>query len=81
MMQQRVIRFMYLVTTVTPMKRGLKDYMQQMSNRFMIRTVTTVTPMKRGLKVRNKSSENYLFVTTVTPMKRGLKGYYRATNT
>ena len=38
------------VTTVTPMKRGLKD---RMPSRFVCRyitQVTTVTPMKRGLK-------------------------------
>ena len=39
------------VTTVTPMKRGLKDILQpgHRSCRSAFR-VTTVTPMKRGLK-------------------------------
>ena len=35
------------VTTVTPMKRGLKG----LNDGFGKLSVTTVTPMKRGLKV------------------------------
>ena len=48
--QQVLITVKYRVTTVSPMKRGLKG-----SNPFRtvsIRSVTTVSPMKRGLKAR-----------------------------
>ena len=61
------------VTTVTPMKRGLKATLWG-AGAVGVGLVTTVTPMKRGLKVvvaaNVKLNE---LVTTVTPMKRGLK--------
>ena len=57
------------VTTVTPMKRGLKVW-SELLFAFESWLVTTVTPMKRGLKARELQDEH---VTTVTPMKRGLK--------
>ena len=38
-----------MVTTVTPMKRGLKDGAG--TDKLVGQGVTTVTPMKRGLKV------------------------------
>ena len=65
-----------LVTTVTPMKRGLKDYLA--SVRATLRFVTTVTPMKRGLKASSYllATIRLRLVTTVTPMKRGLKGFF-----
>ena len=65
---------MYPVTTVTPMKRGLKVSERQRSKKPDY-GVTTVTPMKRGLKDQLRLDKHILFdvVTTVTPMKRGLK--------
>ena len=39
---------MYMVTTVAPMKRGLKDHRDRDTGRRF--DVTTVAPMKRGLK-------------------------------
>ena len=58
------------VTTVTPMKRGLKDKIPVR----LCSKVTTVTPMKRGLKeVLPSLTPHHVRVTTVTPMKRGLK--------
>ena len=56
------------VTTVTPMKRGLKAPSPREVGAGKI--VTTVTPMKRGLKALCCFGKR---VTTVTPMKRGLK--------
>ena len=76
--------FAVSVTTVTPMKRGLKALPSY--NRYpekgdcrtlrqsVLPVVTTVTPMKRGLKAANKPCRCAgKQVTTVTPMKRGLK--------
>ena len=61
------------VTTVTPMKRGLKVRCRR-RRRESYPTVTTVTPMKRGLKDDEWIYLNTgTYVTTVTPMKRGLK--------
>ena len=64
---------MRVVTTVTPMKRGLKDLFHPPP--FLYGFVTTVTPMKRGLKDGDTGGSMRLVsgVTTVTPMKRGLK--------
>ena len=59
------------VTTVTPMKRGLKDLCYQLVTNLGL--VTTVTPMKRGLKAYRHGTYLFRSVTTVTPMKRGLK--------
>ena len=62
------------VTTVTPMKRGLKVNAGAGGGARSRGRVTTVTPMKRGLKVRPAVCQNdTTHVTTVTPMKRGLK--------
>ena len=65
-----------VVTTVTPIKRGLKD--QILTKRARRLRVTTVTPIKRGLKddLETGSPCVAVFVTTVTPIKRGLKVGY-----
>ena len=61
------------VTTVTPMKRGLKAKKNNIIREVRFE-VTTVTPMKRGLKAKWVSASTIgIRVTTVTPMKRGLK--------
>ena len=61
------------VTTVTPMKRGLK--VKFTYSVLVGSAVTTVTPMKRGLKAEPAAElqARPTEVTTVTPMKRGLK--------
>ena len=41
-------RFSSIVTTVSPMKRGLKEFTRQAHE--IAEYVTTVSPMKRGLK-------------------------------
>ena len=46
-----------VVTTVTPMKRGLKDGETDESKELW--NVTTVTPMKRGLKVSALNTNLY----------------------
>ena len=72
------ILFMWIVTTVSPMKRGLKVLVADINRPDDIFSVTTVSPMKRGLKV-DKSRPNRRSlkpVTTVSPMKRGLKEHW-----
>ena len=62
------------VTTITPMKRGLKVRANP-SRLSRANDVTTIAPMKRGLK-EGVSGDivTSKVVTTIAPMKRGLKG-------
>ena len=60
------------VTTVTPMKRGLKDNRRAINlhgwvgyNRY---------PDEKGTELADPNCVTATLVTTVTPMKRGLKG-------
>ena len=66
-----------VVTTVTPMKRGLKGTMRRES-------VEAYSCYNRYPDEKGTESQCYLnilnviVVTTVTPMKRGLKDHHRA---
>ena len=71
---QRVMDALYEVTTIAPMKRGLKAKTHFASDPPT--GVTTIAPMKRGLKEKGLSptaTPFWVFVTTIAPMKRGLK--------
>ena len=62
-----------IVALITPMKRGLKESLQEYFRVYL--EVALITPMKRGLKESGCGSRENRpqFVALITPMKRGLK--------